>query len=71
MVVLGPGQRGLACVIALRAAGAGPVIVTSLQTDDYKLALARELGADHVIDVFHEGLRERVGTITAGRGPTW
>jgi threonine dehydrogenase-like Zn-dependent dehydrogenase len=68
VVVLGPGQRGLACVVALRAAGAGPVIVTGLPADDYKLALARDLGADHAIDVSRADLRERVRAITSGQG---
>jgi threonine dehydrogenase-like Zn-dependent dehydrogenase len=51
VVVLGPGQRGLACVVAARAAGAGTVIVTGLAGDHHKLAAAAALGADHVIDV--------------------
>src|SRR3989449_11652323 len=50
VLVLGPGQRGLACVIAARAAGAETIIVTGLGCDAKKLALARTLGADHTID---------------------
>lgn len=45
VAILGPGQRGLACVIAAREAGAGEIIVTGLVRDEPKLALARELGA--------------------------
>jgi threonine dehydrogenase-like Zn-dependent dehydrogenase len=51
VLVLGAGQRGLAAVIAARAAGAGTIIVTGLATDAHKLALAREFGADHTIVV--------------------
>jgi threonine dehydrogenase-like Zn-dependent dehydrogenase len=51
VLVLGAGQRGLACVIAARAAGAGTIIVTGLEADEHKLALAREFGADHTIVV--------------------
>lgn len=51
VLVLGTGQRGLAAVIAARAAGAGTIIVTGLATDAHKLALAREFGADHTIVV--------------------
>jgi threonine dehydrogenase-like Zn-dependent dehydrogenase len=51
VLVLGSGQRGLAAVIAARAAGAGTIIVTGLATDAHKLALAREFGADHTIVV--------------------
>jgi threonine dehydrogenase-like Zn-dependent dehydrogenase len=68
VLVLGPGQRGLACVIAARAAGADTIIVTGTGRDADKLALARVLGADHTIDVEQEDLRRRVRELTAGRG---
>jgi threonine dehydrogenase-like Zn-dependent dehydrogenase len=68
VLVLGPGQRGLASVVAARAAGAGTVIVTGLSRDAPKLALARELGADHTIDVETEDVRARVKELTGGRG---
>jgi len=68
VLVLGPGQRGLASVVAARAAGADVVIVTGLARDARKLALARELGADHVIDVEAEDARGRVRELTGGRG---
>jgi threonine dehydrogenase-like Zn-dependent dehydrogenase len=73
VLVLGAGQRGLACVIAARAAGAGTIIVTGLAADRHKLALARELGADHTIVVDGEpggaeaeNTVERVREITDG-----
>jgi len=68
VLVLGPGQRGLASVIAARAAGADTIIVTGLSRDARKLALARELGADHVIDIEAEDARVRVKELTGGRG---
>src|SRR5439155_229282 len=68
VLVLGPGQRGLASVIAARAAGADAIIVTGLTRDAKKLALAKELGADHVIDVEQEDARARVKELTGGRG---
>src|SRR5262249_8976445 len=68
VLVLGPGQRGLASVIAARAAGADTIIVTGLTRDARKLALARELGADHVINVEEEDVRQRVRELTGGRG---
>jgi len=68
VLVLGPGQRGLASVIAARTAGADTIIVTGLPRDAEKLALARELGADHVIDVEKEDARRRVKELTDGRG---
>lgn len=66
VVVLGCGQRGLASVIAARAAGAGIVIVTGLAADAHKLALAREFGADYTINVDEENVVERVTEITGG-----
>lgn len=69
VLILGPGQRGLASVIAARAAGADTIIVTGLARDAKKLALARELGADHVIDVESEpDVKRRVRELTGGRG---
>ena len=66
--LLGAGQRGLAAVLASRAAGAGTIIVTGLARDAGKLALAREFGADHTIDVEAEDTVERVMEITSGTG---
>lgn len=68
VLVLGPGQRGLACVVAARAAGADTIIVTGTGADAPKLALARRLGADATIDVERENLRARVRELTDGRG---
>lgn len=51
VLVLGAGQRGIASVIAARAAGAGTIVVTGLAADAHKLALAREFGADRTVVV--------------------
>lgn len=67
IVVLGPGQRGLASVIAAREAGAGRILVTGLSRDERKFALAREFGAQHAIDVERENVVARVREITDGR----
>ncbi|MEM9622061.1 MAG: zinc-binding dehydrogenase [Pseudomonadota bacterium] len=68
VVILGPGQRGLASVVACREVGAGTIIVTGLAADADKLAVAKQLGADHCIDVDNENAVERVKNITQGRG---
>ncbi len=67
VLVLGCGQRGLACVVAAREAGAATVIVTGLTRDGVKLDLARTLGADHAIDVEATGdLAAVVADLTHG-----
>src|SRR6266571_2615841 len=58
----------LAAVLAARTAGAGTIIVTGLSRDASKLALAREFGADHTIDVEAEDTVSRVLDITGGAG---
>ena len=68
VVILGPGQRGLASVLACREAGAAQIIVTGLAADAAKLALAREFGADATIDVENEDARARVRELTGGQG---
>jgi threonine dehydrogenase-like Zn-dependent dehydrogenase len=68
VLVLGPGQRGLACVLAAREAGAAQILVTGLAADRRKLALARTYGADLTIDVENENARERILNATDGRG---
>ena len=68
MVIMGPGQRGLASVLACREAGAGTIIVTGLSADADKLQVAKGFGADHCIDVENENAVERVQQITNGRG---
>ena len=66
IVILGPGQRGLASVIAAREAGASCIIVSGLSADERKLALAREFGAHHTIDIERENLLQLVREVTDG-----
>lgn len=66
VLIQGPGQQGLACVVAAREAGASCIIVTGLSSDGTRLALARELGAHHTVDVESEDLLESVANYTGG-----
>ena len=68
VVILGPGQRGLASVLATRQAGADKVIVTGLEADRDKLDIARQFGADATIDVENEDTVRRVRELTDGQG---
>ena len=49
LVVQGPGQHGLGCVVAAREAGAGRIIVVGTAADRHRLDVATALGADHVV----------------------
>jgi threonine dehydrogenase-like Zn-dependent dehydrogenase len=66
VVVTGPGPIGLLGVAVAKALGAQPVILTG--TRDNRLAIGRELGADHVINVRKEDPLAAVRRLNGGRG---
>lgn len=67
VVIQGPGQHGLGCVVGARLAGAATITVTGTSRDVDRLAAARTLGATHVVNVDEEDPVERLSEITAGR----
>ena len=63
VAVLGPGIRGLSVTLAAKRAGAGFVLVTGRGSRDAdRLSLAKEFGADVVVDVEQE---DPVGALRA------
>jgi threonine dehydrogenase-like Zn-dependent dehydrogenase len=68
VLVQGPGQQGLCCVMACKQAGAGRIIVTGTSKDAGRLEVARAFGADAVIDIEKEDALLRVDEMTDGRG---
>jgi threonine dehydrogenase-like Zn-dependent dehydrogenase len=67
IVVMGPGQQGLGCVIAARSVGADLIIVAGLARDAERLAVARKLGADVTVMTDQENLEDAVRGATGGR----
>ena len=66
VLVLGPGQRGLASVVAAREAGAERIMVTGLSRDARKLELAMALGATDVIRADEVDVADAVADLTGG-----
>ena len=68
VLVFGPGQQGLSCALAAKAAGALTVIIAGQTRDRARLDLALRLGADKAVDVQQEDLARVVMAATGGAG---
>ena len=68
VLIQGPGQQGLSQTVICKQAGASLIIVTGTSKDAARMRVAKELGADHLIDVQKEDPLQRVLEITGGRG---
>ncbi|TMH61117.1 MAG: zinc-binding dehydrogenase [Betaproteobacteria bacterium] len=68
VLIQGPGQQGLSQTVICKQAGASLIIVTGTSKDAARLKVAKELGADHVIDVQKEDPLQRIKQVTGGKG---
>jgi 2-desacetyl-2-hydroxyethyl bacteriochlorophyllide A dehydrogenase len=66
VVVIGPGPIGLLAVAVAKSLGADPVVLTG--TRDNRLAIGKQLGADHVINVRNQDAPDFVRKLTRGLG---
>jgi threonine dehydrogenase-like Zn-dependent dehydrogenase len=67
VLIEGPGPIGLSCAVAAIQSGAAHVIVTGVDGDEKRLALAQELGATGTINVMTDDPLERLQGFTGGR----
>ena len=68
VLIQGPGQQGLSQTVVCKQAGASLIIVTGTSKDAARLEVAKQLGADYVIDVNKEDPLARIKEITGGKG---
>ena len=68
VLIQGPGQQGLSQTVICKQAGASLIIVTGTSKDAARLEVAKQLGADYVIDVDKEDPLARIKEITGGEG---
>ena len=69
VAILGPGARGILMMQICKAIGAGPVIMTGVTRDEpFRLKTAKELGADYIVNVDKEDIRDVVSRVTKGIG---
>ena len=68
VLIQGPGQQGLAAVLAAKRLGAKQILVSGLTRDASRFEVAKKFGAHDVIDVEKEDLIEKVYDLTGGKG---
>ncbi len=64
--VLGSGTIGLSCIMLLSRMGLAPIIATDVL--DYRLEVAKELGASHTLNPTRDDVPAAVRELTGGQG---
>lgn len=67
VVIIGPGQQGIAGVAIAKEAGAYPIILLGLSRDKNRLQIAQRFGADRVINIEKEDPQKTVHELTGGK----
>ena len=69
VAILGPGARGLLLLQVCQAIGAGPIVVTGKSRDaSFRLRSAQALGADRIVNIDEQDVRDVVAEMTGGIG---
>ncbi|WP_251341292.1 zinc-dependent alcohol dehydrogenase [Haloplanus halophilus] len=68
VVVIGPGAQGLASVVVADEAGADPIVLAGLSTDDHRLDVGASLGATDTVLVDEPDPEGRIDDLTGGDG---
>ena len=68
VAIIGPGSIGMFHLQAFKSAGAAQVIVIGLERDARRFEIAKQLGADHIVNGSREDTVERVRDLTNGLG---
>lgn len=68
VVIQGPGPIGIMCLQLIRLRGASQIIVTGTSGDAKRLAVAKELGATHTLNIEEENPTELLKSLGDGYG---
>jgi threonine dehydrogenase-like Zn-dependent dehydrogenase len=68
VAILGPGSLGMFHLQAFKAAGASKVIMVGVEQDRKRFAIAKDLGADHIINISEQDPVEAILEYTDGIG---
>lgn len=68
VAILGPGSLGIMHLLAYKAAGVSKVIMVGLDQDRERFEIARDLGADHIINLSTQDPVKTILEYTDGQG---